>query len=115
MYFMRKNFKITLFALAIVLVVASAFTLKPTESTQKAFVGELYWFAPGSQSYTGSFRTVNDEISQLSAADPSHTYNTIPTGGTLVEEGFDNSQLNVSGQPSQGHKTVEPMSRIYRH
>ena len=111
---MRRNISITLFALAILLVVASAFTIKPTVSTPKAFTGELYWFLPNSQTYTGSFRTVPDEIAILSAMDPSHTYNTISTGGTLVEQGFDNSQLNVSGQPSQGHQAVTPVN-IYRH
>jgi hypothetical protein len=99
-----KKVKFMALGLAAILVATSAF---------KPFAGELYWFTAGTQTYVNQFKTIADEEARLHAID-GHTYNTTASGGTAKEDGADPSQLNVSGQPSQGYSGA-PSATIYRH
>lgn len=104
-YKMKKKLKITMFSLALLLIITSALTAgsvykKPVKVSASIFTGERYWYESNDVTYTSRFKNVQDEISYLSSAQPLYDfYSSQVTGSEPYEYGY--SVMSPSGSPAE--------------
>lgn len=103
---MKKNLTSSIVLLALVVVITSAFTVKPIDKPKEesvsslTWINELYWYASDDVTYTGHFRNLQDEMNYLASTQPLYYFYSSPvTGSVAYEYGYTAS--NPSGATAQ--------------